>query len=359
MKVENLKFIKLSLIIMSLLFMFSFASVTCFAQDSSDQKAPPSVTVQRNDPTGDFAVLPSDNVESWVGSITSVTVNGISYSKGYVTWNQRWNDYGEYGAYGWQLKGITIGEGWGNNDTGVCIISASGYDDLILILNKDSYTGSVHTTHSGGTATCQKQAKCEICGQAYGELTSHTFTNYVSDGNAGCTEDGTKTAICDVCRTASDTVTDEGSATGHSYGSWADCKDGENHKHTCQTCGHEETEAHRWDDGKVIKEPGASEKGEKTYTCSVCGAEKTETLPASGEENPGTPSTPDDTKNPENPTVPDDTKSPETPADTKKPVKDTSPKTGDASSYILWITLLAASAAGMTAIIIFRKQKTH
>ena len=75
MKVENLKFIKLSLIIMSLLFMFSFASVTCFAQDSSDQKAPPSVTVQRNDPTGDFAVLPSDNVESWVGSITSVMVS--------------------------------------------------------------------------------------------------------------------------------------------------------------------------------------------------------------------------------------------------------------------------------------------
>ena len=109
----------------------------------------------------------------------------------------------------------------------------------------------------------------------------------------------------------------------------------------------------------MIKEPGASEKGEKTYTCSVCGAEKTETLPASGEENPGTPSTPDDTKNPENPTVPDDTKNPETPADTKKPVKDTSPKTGDASSYILWITLLTASAAGMTAIIIFRKQKTH
>ncbi len=45
----------------------------------------------------------------------------------------------------------------------------------------------------------------------------HTFTTYVSDGNATCTEDGTKTAVCDYegCNTT-DTIADEGSKA-HKY----------------------------------------------------------------------------------------------------------------------------------------------
>ena len=46
------------------------------------------------------------------------------------------------------------------------------------------------------------------------EKLGHSFTNYVSDNNATCTEDGTKTAKCVRCD-ATDTVTDTGSATGH------------------------------------------------------------------------------------------------------------------------------------------------
>ena len=42
----------------------------------------------------------------------------------------------------------------------------------------------------------------------------HSFTNYVSNHDATCTEDGTKTAKCVRCD-ATDTVTDTGSATGH------------------------------------------------------------------------------------------------------------------------------------------------
>ena len=47
----------------------------------------------------------------------------------------------------------------------------------------------------------------------------HKFLNYVSDGNATCTKDGTKTAVCERqnCN-ATDTVNDEGSALGHDYG---------------------------------------------------------------------------------------------------------------------------------------------
>lgn len=339
MKVQNLKFTKLAVSIMALFLMLSFAASTCFAQDSDGGKTPPSVTIQRNDPTGDFAVIPSSNAEEWVKSVSGVTVNGISYSKGYVTWNQRWNEYGIYGAYGWELKGITIGEGWGNDDTGVCIIHASGYEDLILILNKDSYTGFVHTAHTGGTATCQEQAVCEICGQSYGSLAAHTFTKYVSDNNAACTEDGTKTAVCDVCHTAKDTITDEGSAKGHTY-----------------------------DEGRVTKEPTTAQAGEKTYTCTVCGAVKTEEIPVIETQDPEDPSSPDDTKNPSVPEPPktetsDDQLKPvqgsdhsKNPAATQKETSKTSPKTGDEAPYDVWLMLFIVSAAGIAGTLIYKKK---
>ncbi len=42
---------------------------------------------------------------------------------------------------------------------------------------------TVHTEHTGGTATCNTLAVCEVCGESYGELAAHTY------------EDGT----CTVC----------------------------------------------------------------------------------------------------------------------------------------------------------------
>ena len=46
----------------------------------------------------------------------------------------------------------------------------------------------------------------------------HLFTDYVSDNNSTCLSDGTKTACCDYGCGAVDTVLDEGSATGHIWG---------------------------------------------------------------------------------------------------------------------------------------------
>ena len=68
--------------------------------------------------------------------------------------------------------------------------------------------------HSGGTATCTSRPSCAKCGADYDEPQGHSFTNYVSDGNATCTADGTKTAECDRCD-ATDTIADVGSAKGH------------------------------------------------------------------------------------------------------------------------------------------------
>ena len=50
----------------------------------------------------------------------------------------------------------------------------------------------------------------------YGSPLGHSFTNYISDNNATCTQDGTKTAKCDRCD-ETDTVEDINSKLNHSY----------------------------------------------------------------------------------------------------------------------------------------------
>lgn len=45
----------------------------------------------------------------------------------------------------------------------------------------------------------------------------HSFTDYVSDGNATCTQDGTKTAKCDNGCGETDTVVDVGMMLEHEY----------------------------------------------------------------------------------------------------------------------------------------------
>lgn len=63
---------------------------------------------------------------------------------------------------------------------------------------------------------------CVVCGAngtetfTSGEADRHSFTNYVSDGNATCTADGTKTAKCDNCN-VTDTLTNTGSKKTHTY----------------------------------------------------------------------------------------------------------------------------------------------
>ncbi|MCM1544831.1 MAG: hypothetical protein NC110_05965, partial [Ruminococcus sp.] len=74
-------------------------------------------------------------------------------------------------------------------------------------------------------ATCTKSgltegSHCSVCNaviteQKVIEALGHKYTNYVPNGNATCTADGTKTAVCDICAGAQDTVVDGGSALGH------------------------------------------------------------------------------------------------------------------------------------------------
>ena len=60
---------------------------------------------------------------------------------------------------------------------------------------------------------------CSSCDDSYvsdyTDALGHSFTSYVSNGDATCEADGTKTASCDNGCGTTDTVADEGSATGH------------------------------------------------------------------------------------------------------------------------------------------------
>lgn len=93
--------------------------------------------------------------------------------------------------------------------------------------------------HDLSAATCTEAAKCQRdgCGYVEGSALGHSFTNYVSNGDATCEADGTKTAKCDRCD-ATNTVVDEGSAKGHDYAD-ATCTAPK----TCKVCGATEGEA--------------------------------------------------------------------------------------------------------------------
>ena len=97
--------------------------------------------------------------------------------------------------------------------------------------------------HIGGTATCTRAKKCEVCGQSYGELDPSNHT------------------------ALSDWASNE---THH----WKVCAD-------CNATGIDNA-AHTYGDWIIDKAPTATEAGLKHRTCSVCSYKETATIPATG-----------------------------------------------------------------------------
>lgn len=128
---------------------------------------------------------------------------------------------------------------------------------------------TAHTVHRGGSATCIAQAVCGICGESYGSLGEHNYSeDWSHDENEHWHE-------CTVCGGKTDT-------NAHSFENW-EHNDSE-HWQVCTVCSYEtDKEAHIWDEGEITTQPTASAEGVKTYTCTVCGAVKTEAVPATGE----------------------------------------------------------------------------
>ena len=95
--------------------------------------------------------------------------------------------------------------------------------------------------HSGGAATCTEQAKCETCGQSYGNTLGHDFAG----------------------------------------GAWQ--SDESQHWKKCSRCDATDTKSdHAWNDGDVTTPPTCTTAGRKVYTCTDCFATKAETLNANG-----------------------------------------------------------------------------
>ena len=136
----------------------------------------------------------------------------------------------------------------------------------------------------------------------YGSPLGHSFTNYVSDNNATCTQAGTKTAVCDRdgCN-AKDTVTDTGSKLPHTFdkqvanekylASAATCTESAKYYYSC-SCGEKGTETFTYGVAKghteVIDRAKAATCTESGLTegkhCSVCNTVlvKQNVVPAKG-----------------------------------------------------------------------------
>lgn len=137
------------------------------------------------------------------------------------------------------------------------------------------------------------------CGDSYiGNDTAplgHSFTQYMSNGDATCTVDGTKTANCDRCE-ASKTVADVGSASGHQY-------DEKITNATCTTAGYTDcicncgdtyrlnevpATGHCWGSWVTTQEPTEEIEGQRERECDTCHTRETGTiakLPPSHEHN--------------------------------------------------------------------------
>ena len=130
--------------------------------------------------------------------------------------------------------------------------------------------------HSGGTATCTKQAVCDHCGQSYGPLKAHSFTAETAEEQylksaATCTEKAVYYKSCAVCGTSSKGTADEatfesGKPLSHDWGAWT--PDGEGtHKRVCtHDASHVETAGCTYGDWSTNQDS-------HWKTCTVCGGE--------------------------------------------------------------------------------------
>ena len=131
------------------------------------------------------------------------------------------------------LCGKTLSECADNNKDHKCDLCGKTLSEC-ADENKDhkcDVCGKQLTDHTGGTATCKEKAVCTVCGQAYGELTAHTYKT-----------------------------------------EWT--KDGEQHWHECAVCkDRRDGTAHTFE-WKTDREATVTEEGAKHEECTVCGYQK-------------------------------------------------------------------------------------
>ena len=123
--------------------------------------------------------------------------------------------------------------------------------------------------HSGGTATCQAKAICDVCKAEYGTTTAHTFISKHDD-----TQHWKECSICGA-------IDSENPKTNHTFGEWetvtdSTCTATGTKKHTCTGCDYSETgviekKAHTTEHHDRV-DPTCTTTGSIEYwQCGVCG----------------------------------------------------------------------------------------
>ena len=123
------------------------------------------------------------------------------------------------------------------------------------------------------TGSGQHRSTCSNCG--YVLTANHSWDGGKTTKAASCKDEGVKTYSCSACAATKTEAIPKTST--HNFGSWTKVDDS-SHKHTCSTCGKQESANHSWDSGKTTKAASCKEEGVKTYSCSACAATKTEAI---------------------------------------------------------------------------------
>ena len=133
--------------------------------------------------------------------------------------------------------------------------------------------------HEYDDATCTDPETC-YCGATTGDPLGHSFTNYVSNNDATCVDNGTETAYCEHnCGTTDTRAAAEG-AQGHDW-TEATCSAPK----TCGVCGETEGEALAHTAGTAVKEnkkiqqttTGTTGSCDSVVYCTACGEEMSRT----------------------------------------------------------------------------------
>ena len=208
------------------------------------------------------------NIAKYKTNTTKIKVNGVDYT---LTKNS--ND----GAY----DAITVDT---SVEKTVTLTTVSGgvramVDSIVFVLGATE----PECEHEGGTATCQKKAVCDLCGEEYGELAQCVEGTPVVENNVAptCTTAGSYDTVvyCSVCGKELSRVPTTVDATGHDYDETVTdptCEEKGYTTYTCE-CGHSYTAnevaalGHAWGEWIVDKEATEEADGLKHRVCGTCG----------------------------------------------------------------------------------------
>ena len=215
-------------------------------------------------------------------------------------------------------KGHVAGEKKIENATEAVCEAGGSYDEVVYctVCNKEISRKTIKTEAKGHKwdsgkitkePTCTEEGvntfECTVCGKTKTEKVEalgHDWNNdFTVDKEATCEETGLKSIHCKRCDIKKDETVIP--AKGHVAGekkienaTEAVCEAGGSYDEVvyCTVCNKEisrktiktEAKGHKWDSGKITKEPTYTEQGTRTYTCTVCGKTKTETVDVLKEE---------------------------------------------------------------------------